>query len=114
MRIERTGASWTCEAETQAVHYRVQVAGTSPTRIEIIDATVVQIQGPPDDERVVSFFKKIAAINYKSNSAPAATAWISASAIENRAQATFGEAKFTLSGDKPARSLSIKALNSRY
>ena len=105
-------SAWTCASETPLVQYRVKWYGKAPLKIEYITATVAQ-SGIPKADYVTPLLVALGGLHFEAGDALRQRQWV-LGAIASPGEATFGPAKFKVSGDLGRMTLDMKASGSDW
>ncbi|HEY3383346.1 MAG TPA: hypothetical protein VGK32_16360 [Vicinamibacterales bacterium] len=109
---ENRASVWTCDSGTPLVSYKVRFYGSTPGKIEYINAVVTQ-SGPPKDNLPLRLFGAIAGLHFDGADPPKAREWVQSS-IAAGGTTTLGPAKYKLAGDATRRILDVKASGSEW
>lgn len=104
---------WTCGAATPLVSYKVRFYGSAPLKLEYLVATVTQT-GSAKPDFVQPLFVSLAGLHFEGADAPKARDWVLKAIDAAGGDATFGPAKFRVSGDLGKMTLEIKASGSDW
>ncbi len=111
MQENRTNV-WMCEAGTPLVGYQVRFYGSSPGKIEYINAIVTQ-SGPAKDGPCLRLFGVMAGLHFDGADLPQARKWLDAT-LAAGGTTEIGPAKYKLAGDANRRVFDVKASGSEW
>jgi hypothetical protein len=111
MQENRTNV-WMCEAATPLVSYQVRFYGSTPGKIEYINAVVTQ-SGPAKDALGLRLFGVVAGLHFDGADQAQARKWLEAS-IASGGTTVIGPAKYKLAGDAGRRTFDVKASGSEW
>jgi hypothetical protein len=103
---------WMCEVATPLVSYQVRFYGSTPGKIEYINAVVTQ-SGPPKDALPLRVFGVLAGLHFEGADQAQARKWLQTS-IAGGGTTIIGPAKYKLAGDANRRTFDIKASGSDW
>ncbi len=111
MQENRTNV-WMCEAGTPLVSYQVRFYGSTPGKIEYINAVVTQ-SGPAKDAPCLRLFGVLTALHFDGADRAQAAKWLEAS-MASGGTTVIGPAKYKLAGDPGRRTFDLKASGSEW
>jgi hypothetical protein len=110
---EGAASVWTCGAATPLVSYKVRFYGSAPLKLEYLIATVTQ-SGSAKIDLVQPLFVSLAGLHFEGSDAPKAREWVLKALEAGGGDASFGPARFRVSGDISRMTLEIKATGSDW
>ena len=111
MQENRTNV-WICESGTPLVSYQVRFYGSTPGKIEYLNAIVTQ-SGPARDALCLRVFGVLAGLHFEGADQAQAKKWLEAS-IATGGTTAIGPAKYKLAGDASRRTFDVKASGSEW
>ena len=103
---------WMCESGTPLVSYQMRFYGSSPGKIEYINAVVTQ-SGPAKDALALRVFAVLAGLHFDGADQAKARQWLQAT-IAAGGNTVIGPAKYKLAGDAGRRTFDVKASGSEW
>ena len=109
---ENRTSVWLCETATPLVSYRVKFYGSTPGKIEYINAVVEQ-SGPAKAELPLRLFGVLAGLHFDGADQARLREWIQAT-LPAGGNIEIGPAKYKLAGDANRRVFDMKASGSEW
>ena len=103
---------WMCEAATPLVSYQLRFYGSTPGKIEYINAVVTQ-SGSAKDALCLRLFGVLAGLHFDGADQAQAKKWLEAS-MAGGGTTVIGPAKYKLAGDANRRTFDVKASGSEW
>lgn len=110
--LENRTNVWTCEAGTPLVGYQVRFYGSSPGKIEYLNAVVTQ-SGPAKDEPCLRLFGVMTGLHFDGADRTQARKWLEATLAAD-GMTEIGPAKYKLARNANRRVFDVKASGSEW
>jgi hypothetical protein len=109
---ENRTSVWMCESGTPLVTYQLRFYGSSPGKIEYLNAVVGQ-SGPAKNGPPLRLFEVLAGLHFDGGNPAETRAWLGKT-LETGGSTVIGPAKVKLAGDPNRRVFDIKASGSEW
>lgn len=110
-RKQATRVAWSCSSTEGSTIYRVEFLGKSPTRIDYVTGTVVQLT--PNLQQALQFLAFVASVPYSGGDPTAAQAWVRKQGVRD-GERVIGTVILRRSGPSRALSLSLIPVGSDW